>query len=551
MQLSWAVAFMGCLAAAQHRCVADDTCEGSDSTFFQHKFRRVATEDAHKTMLQVIEDEFASLDGASGTLAGATASQEEFKQAPAVMRSWEACAKADYSSFSGLDDPKIKQLQRDVGLNELCGAGADACSAFNAGLKAMFRIRNEVPASARFQNFTLVNWYENENGFPSWGSDPNGKRVSVDTDVMPPVGAVHDPHAADGYAFCEITYTVLRQTASQFYNSCGPTSVLAALLVRSPVLSFKKALQLYYTGSLPEMHSSPCPYIFTQQPGLVPFEEDQPGANGLQGGDLFWCPDSDLNSHQVSKTRPQCQSIGLQRMWVVGMLAAYEHKVQVERTGGDKCTEWMTSTYPGESPQVALTRNHAFRTAPSAVVWVCGQVVGGQEDACYYASNFVEDCAPHFGSSVCTQLLKFQWSQTDLVDVQTNIETMGPGAFTEADATNLASRPTLKPIFKLVPGTSPLQFLNTVAPVVFQLMMTVSQSQEGKAKMWQKLCASRAAMLNMFSGALYGNAQPNCVHWIFLVSCKDDGYLVWSNGYRTTIAKDVLEASTCGGVVLP
>ena len=134
--------------------------------------------------------------------------------------------------------------------------------------------------------------YQNENGFPSWGADPDGTSVSVNTQVMPPVGTVHDPHAADGYAFCEIAYTVLKQTASQFYNSCGPTSALAALIVRSPAQAFKKALQLYYTGSLPEIGGSACPYVYAEQPGLIPFRPNQPGSSAYRGTD--WCPDKEV-----------------------------------------------------------------------------------------------------------------------------------------------------------------------------------------------------------------------------------------------------------------
>lgn len=104
--------------------------------------------------------------------------------------------------------------------------------------QAMNRIRQEIPSGAKMQNYSVVNWYAYSGGYPSWGSE-NG--VSVDYSTMPPVGAIHDAHSMDSYAFCEMANAILSQTNSQFFNSCGPTAVLAALTARSPVQAFKKA----------------------------------------------------------------------------------------------------------------------------------------------------------------------------------------------------------------------------------------------------------------------------------------------------------------------
>ena len=57
-----------------------------------------------------------------------------------------------------------------------------------------------------------------------------------------------------GYAFCDIVVTTLRQNADQaLTGTCGPTAWLAALSIQNPAGSIKKGLELYWTGTMPEI----------------------------------------------------------------------------------------------------------------------------------------------------------------------------------------------------------------------------------------------------------------------------------------------------------
>ncbi|CAK9097574.1 Hypothetical protein SCF082_LOCUS45767 [Durusdinium trenchii] len=400
----------------------------------------------------------------------------------------------------------------------------------------MNRIRQEIPSGAKMQNYSVVNWYAYSGGYPSWGSE-NG--VSVDYSTMPPVGAIHDAHSMDSYAFCEMANAILSQTNSQFFNSCGPTAVLAALTARSPVQAFKKALQLYYTGALPGM-SEACPYVYEQQPGLVPFRPDQPGGDRYHGN--LWCPVEDVQSKQFL-IDGQCQAVGLQRMWVTAMIGSLEHEVQLAANGDDQCEKILTSVYPGEVMTLFDDGDLIFRTPPSHIVWICEKV--GRSN-CSYATTFVGDCSKIFPESACTVLLDTKWSAKDLLIVQNTLQT--PGQPLDA-MYSLASKPTFQPILSAAPGDTTFDKFQAIARMFLMVMSVSHQDPQATANMWVKLCTAKAAVLNIAFAGLRNESSSSCSHWVFLDACRDTHYVVWSEGFRRYITKEAMHGSTCGGVV--
>jgi len=510
-------------------------------------------EDYTEAVLAIIEEEFSALNGKSGSV-DPDVPAKNMDDYMSMPKSWEVCASVDYMSFDGLDNAKIQHQIKALGLERLCDKGDATCDAFRAGYKVMMRVRETFSQPALMQNYTLVNWYENRYGYPSWGSDVNadpriwGPMVELHYAKLPPVAIVHDPHAADGYAFCEIAHTILQQSNSQFFASCGPTAVLAALITRSPVQAFKKALQIYYTGTLPAIGTRACPYVFDQQPGIIPFRQDMPGGEEYmqiaEQSPSGWCPGSQQASSYVKDG--QCQAVGIQRMWVSALLAAHEHEIITDRAGDDECLPTFQSVYPGQKH--GRDADDIFRTPPATIVWACDAALGdGKPGTCKYISTAYEICSQKVPGTDCPAVLNTDWALQDLRPLQDALMHGMPPAELTSD---LAQRPTMKPILDLIPGETSTEKMSKVA-LLFQVLMTASDNQSANSDMFIELCAGKAAMLNMAPSALFNEMtdDKNCAHWILLESCHDDHYVVWSSGFRIEMTKATLESSTCGGVV--
>mmetsp|Transcript_30432 Transcript_30432/g.55176 ORF Transcript_30432/g.55176 Transcript_30432/m.55176 type:complete len:278 (+) Transcript_30432:822-1655(+) len=275
----------------------------------------------------------------------------------------------------------------------------------------------------------------------------------------------------------------------------------------------------------------------------MPFGPSMPGSKELQffaaNSPDGWCS----NTQQAKVADGQCRSVGLQRMWVVSLLAAHEHEIITERNGDDECAQAFEALYPGQKDGVNF--DHVFRTPPATIVWVCEKALGdGKTGSCKYETTGKDTCRHQLPGVDCEALFDADWALQDLRPIQDAV----PVGFTPEFIADIASRPTMKPILELLPGDDAAAKLSRM-PSVFEAVMSVSADAEKNSKMFQNLCASKAAMLNMAPSALSGQASSMCAHWILLDSCQDDKYVVWSNGHRIDVAKAVLESSTCGGVV--
>ncbi|CAE8615957.1 unnamed protein product [Polarella glacialis] len=544
----------GCLAvvlsasAVAHGDLGEE-CTGDPNSLLQQKLsapkalspQSLNADSVHDEMLRTIETEFQGLSGGSV--------KEQVIRAAAKNAfgvSWQACASVDYSSSKGLHSDAVHEMIQQIGLEDLRDEGDATYSAFIAGYNTMMSLR-KLDANPRFQNYTLVNWLQPQTGFASWGSAGN-QVGEVDYSVRPPAAEVLSKHAGDGFALCEFTQTILKQSNHQLLNNCGPTAVLAALVIRSPALAFKKSLQLYYTGALPEMDTTPCPYVYEQQPGLIPFNASTPGYNAFPAGTNM-CPGVMLQT-EGSGGGGQCQPVGIQRMWTTSMLDTYEQKMRREAGLDDGCSRSLYESLHPEEPtdKAQLTRN-SMLVGAAAVVYTCSVAFGAP---CTFISPAVSECMQQLNldEAACTHLLTSKGASLSDSALVTPLakQAMGSGNWAPVEQM-IDERPTLTRWLGLLNGTSTAEKVKSL-PVLMNLAMNPSSDGEATAAMMAKACNAEHAMLAVNGAVLEG--QPGggpCDHCIFLEGCEGDSYQVWSWGVFYTLPKASFHASICSAVI--
>ncbi|CAE8723140.1 unnamed protein product [Polarella glacialis] len=395
------------------------------------------------------------------------------------------------------------------------------------------------------QNYSLVNWVQNKVGFPTWGSDPDGSRVGVDYSVSPPVADARDKTAGSGFALSELVTTTLKNSNFLLFNSCSPTAVLAALIIRSPVQALKKGLQLFYTGTLPELSVQPCPYIYEQQPGIMPFKGGQPGFNKFPAGTNM-CPGEPVQAEGGSSG--PCQAVGIQKMWISTFLSAYDVKLRKQIGVQDVCNRKIfQSLYPLEPEKEAQLTRNAHLTAPAAIQFICEVALGGGvEGSCKYGTPSFQDCSTATGFSLeaCANIVKGVGITTDdlgdLFLATHKLSTM------EQELAKIFERPSTALFRSQIPGATKKvgikALLDAQAP---------SSDPAATAALLQQACGAEKAMLLVGSDAVKDPNAPvgPCTHWIFLDSCGESDYKVWSWGQFYFVKKAHLESHSCGVVL--
>eukprot|EP00440_Ansanella_granifera_P005046 gb/GFBE01005470.1/.p1 GENE.gb/GFBE01005470.1/~~gb/GFBE01005470.1/.p1 ORF type:complete len:545 (+),score=121.95 gb/GFBE01005470.1/:1-1635(+) len=491
-------------------------------------------------MMAIINKAFAGLKDKEGS-----ALPPPVKDLNAVKQDWKFCARLDYSSFSGMASAAAQSLRKEVGLTELCQRKDPTCAAFDAALGALQELRSlNVPP--KMQNYSLVNWLQQEVGFASWGST---HQVDVDYTSTPPRATTSDAIAGSGYAFCELVVTTMRQSNAQLFSSCGPSAVLSAMIMRSPVEAFRKGLQLYYTGSLPGLPVSPCSYIYDQQPGIMPFAAGQPGFSSFPQGTQY-CPGEKTQEEGVVAENWQelpCQATGIQKMWITTLLVSYDNRLRQE-AGVTACPEIYTALYPGESEQVAGHTKASHLTTPAFLKYACDVgLADGVLGTCKYLSDGAAKCmaaAPTLSAEVCERVAEGTGITSEaLGQIQTAFTTSGDPA-------------SMIPIIK-APSEKGFQLATkgNVEGAVPGMLAAFMPKASGSAIDLDKVCAAKSAMLFVFTDGLnlFGKNVPDasriCDHWITMATCDGDHLEIWSWGVIFPITKAKLMKNICGAVV--
>lgn len=487
-------------------------------------------------MISIIDAAFEGLQGK----AGSALPPSDKKTEASVKQDWQICARLDYTSFTGLDSSAVQDIQNAVGLTELCHREDPTCKAFHAAFGALQELR-ELKVQPKMQNYSLVNWLQQEVGFASWGSD---SQVDVDYTSTPPTARTQDSSAGTGYAFCELVVTTLRQSNRQLFNSCGPSSVLSALIMRSPVEAFRKGLQLYYTGTLPGLPAPTCSYIYDQQPGIMPFEAGQPGFSTFPGAEL--CP-GDLTQEEgllllqegKSDSEPPCQAIGIQKMFITTLLTSYDNKLR-QAAGVAACPEIYTAIYPGENEQEAGRTKEAHLTAPAFIRYACDVVLAdGVLGTCKYISDKTAKCtAANLQAEVCEGA---GITSESLGQLQRALH-----AGQRDHMATLLSTPRDKAFVAAANGD-----IGAAVPVLLSAFMP---SASGSAMDMGQVCAAKSAMLFIFSDGTTGfkadaSGRQSCNHWITMAKCEEDSYHVWTWGVIVQVPKVRMLKIICGAVV--
>jgi len=452
---------------------------------------------------------------------------------------WQECAHLDYTSFSGIESATAQELLKSIGITQLCQLNDPICKAFYAALEALQKLR-KLNVKPKMQNYSLVNWAENEVGFPSWGS---ASQVDVDYSASPPTATTSDTSAGTGYAFCELVVTTMRQSNIQLFNSCGPSAVLSAMLMRSPIEAFKKGLQLYYTGTLPGLPEPPCSYIFNQQPGIMPFEDGQPGYETFPKGTHF-CP-GEMNQEegvkQGTKGKP-CQAIGIQKMWITTLLAAYDNKLRKD-AGVPTCPEIYTAIYPAENEAVATHTKASHVTTPAFMKYASDVALADGTLGTYkYLSGGVAKCTAAAGLSteLCEKLAE-----------GVGITSEGLGKLQKAYNDH-----KLEEIMVILAEPSNVGFVLAAngeeSAAVTGMIASFTPTATGSALNLDEVCGTKNAMLFIFTNGLYeggADAANVCDHWVTISTCGEDTVDTWTWGSIRRVSKAKLSSNLCGAVV--
>lgn len=183
--------------------------------------------------------------------------------AASAHAAFRKCSSVDWSKVSGSDSSTMTPVQdqlAELGILDKCPQDAEkkyqgdeaTCKAVFAAIAATSKLNQKFPQGPVMLHYMKSNLPGQT--FPSWGTSEDQNNVKANT----------------GFGVCDIIRTVLnkvnRQAGSQ---TCGPTSVLADLIVRAPAQAIKTAMKVMWEGKIPGYPAGPCSDIYSMEPGLI------------------------------------------------------------------------------------------------------------------------------------------------------------------------------------------------------------------------------------------------------------------------------------------
>ncbi|CAE8618381.1 unnamed protein product [Polarella glacialis] len=218
-------------------------------------------------ILQVIDEAFEDVKG-PGSFLQSNVHEDD---------SWQICGGINWPSNPSIAPGTTiyRDMEEFLGITQYCdpntGSARDdaTCKAIYAAQRAIFELAGQFPQGPKFVNASIT----------AWGNHPSyidGSVGPVAKDSMPPVAPILNGNAASGWILCDIVRTVLTQSADQAGSGvCGWVAPLGALSRRAPAQAIRMLVRLMWSGRASSQMSQPCPYIYDQQPGLVPYEDNQ------------------------------------------------------------------------------------------------------------------------------------------------------------------------------------------------------------------------------------------------------------------------------------
>jgi len=328
----------------------------------------------------LINDKFANITGAGGY------NEHDIKE----DATWQKCTSIDWTEVASeptmdgkLQLPALQRMLDELELSERCNCSSewcqdDTCKAVFAAIDVFTELCNSEHDPA-FANYSVTTW----GYYPSW---VKGSVEGLDyTMEMPVKVKLTHPKGVCGYAICDLLRTILTQSANQMMTgTCSYVASLAALSRKAPAKAIKVATRLFWLGEMTDELGPPCPLIFAQQPGLIPFKTRygwKPDfyTDGSSGG----CSGSAMDCGHASGM-PQ-QNIGLTFSWSQTLISVW-----MKENWGYCADDAVRAgiTYPGQSREDAAMATRNQGGWYNSMVWECKNLFHlGEGSSCRLVMN--------------------------------------------------------------------------------------------------------------------------------------------------------------------
>eukprot|EP00438_Fugacium_kawagutii_P006824 Skav227022 [mRNA] locus=scaffold456:179512:194390:+ [translate_table: standard] len=386
LRLLISIALCGATLASQ--CV-DGNCD-DDNVLMQKmdQFHKSISAHQHQLISDKIEQAFAHIKG-DGTYLGKSKSStdpealisDKFSNITGLGgfnphdvkedATWQKCTDINWTKVAGEHDsegklqlPAVQMMLEELELGDHCACPGpwcddDTCKAVFAAIDVFIELCNSEFDPA-FANYSVTTW----GYYPSWVV---GTVEGLDySNEMPVKVTLKHPKGVCGYAVCDLIRTILTQSANQMMTgTCSYVASLAALSKKAPARAIKIATRLFWLGEItPGL--KPCPLIYEQQPGLIPFRTQYGWKPSFYSGGAATCHGNSGDCAHASGM-PQ-QNIGLTFSWSQTLISKWM-AINWGFCAPDSVRTGVT--YPGQSPEDAAMATRNQGGWYNSMVWEC------------------------------------------------------------------------------------------------------------------------------------------------------------------------------------
>ncbi|CAE8698145.1 unnamed protein product [Polarella glacialis] len=295
---------------------------------------------------------------------------------------WQICGTINWPSNPSIAPGTLiyKDMEEKLGIVQYCdpstGSARDdaTCKAIYGAQRAILQLVEQFPQGPKFVNASITDWGD----YHSYIDGSVGPAVK---DSMPPVAPVLNGNAASGWILCDIIRMVLTQSASQAgAGVCGWVAPLGALSRRAPAQAIKMLVRLMWTGRTSSKMSQPCPYIYEEQPGLVPYQDENGWVPRWFSGTDVHCTGNSADCHAASGS--PLQPAGATFAFTQSLQSSYRASV-----GGSCDLHPAQLNYPGASKSFVATIKAVGGQFRYGSLWACNTVIDPVNQACKVIAN--------------------------------------------------------------------------------------------------------------------------------------------------------------------
>lgn len=362
---------LGTTLTLLHGAAADDSCSTDPFSLVQLRTKSRTAQELSVKINQIIDEEFADVKGKGGFLESNVLEDD----------TWQICSALDWPSDPNVAEGSVyDSMMKELGFDEYCSVSGKApedatCKAIFAAHKALVKLAKMFPKGPKFVNASITDW----GTYNSWVDGSVGASVPGS---MPPVRQIKSGNPTTGWMLCDIVRVVLTQSPNQVQSgTCGWIGQMGALAIRAPAQLIKMLVRLYWTGTVNSEMTRPCPYVYEQQPGLVPYQS----ATG-------WHPKSFASKSAAACTGNEydCaasagkpwQPAGATFAWVQSLLSGYR-----AAAGGDCEIQGAPLNYPGAPAELGAQIESVQAQFASGAVWACNLVLDPVKKGCKQLVN--------------------------------------------------------------------------------------------------------------------------------------------------------------------